>query len=47
MEIAVNILRAVLHKTVEQPLPGTCEISLIASKKLIEDPPIEIRVEVV
>jgi pyridoxal/pyridoxine/pyridoxamine kinase len=44
VELAVNTLRAVLHKTVKEPIPGTKEISLIASKDLIENPPFEIKI---
>ena len=46
LESAVNILRGVLLKTVEEPLIGEKEISLIASKDIIENPVIEIRAEV-
>ena len=37
-------MRGVLKNTVENPLQGTNEISLIASKKIIENPQIELKV---
>jgi hypothetical protein len=37
-------MRGVLKNTVENPLQGTNEISLIASKKNIENPQIELKV---
>lgn len=43
IEIAVNALRGSLLKTVEQPIPGTNEVSLIASKEIIENPDIELK----
>ena len=44
VEISVNVMRGVLKTTVEQPLMGTNEISLVKSKKIIEEPTIELKV---
>ena len=40
VEVAVNIVRGVLKKTLEEPIMGTNEIQLIKSKDVIEDPEI-------
>ena len=47
IETAVNILRAVLLKTIERPLMGHTELSLIAAKSVIENPPIELKAEII
>ena len=44
IQFSVNVMRGVLKNTVENPLQGTNEISLIASKKIIENPQIELKV---
>ena len=38
IEIAVNSLRGCLLRTIEQPIPGSNEVSLIASKDILENP---------
>ena len=46
IEKAVNIVRAVLLKSVEDPLMGEDEISLIASKSVIQNPPIDLKAKI-
>jgi pyridoxal/pyridoxine/pyridoxamine kinase len=38
VEIAVNALRGCLLRSIEQPIPGTNEVSVIASKDILESP---------
>lgn len=47
VETAVNIVRGVLNQSVNEPIQGTNEISIIASKGVIEHPKIEINAEII
>ena len=47
IEQAVNIVRGVLLKSVEEPLIGKCEISLVQSKHVIENPPNDLKAEII
>ena len=47
IEQAANIVRGVLLKSIEEPLVGTNEISLIASKSVIENPPNDLKAIVI
>ena len=47
IEAAANVLRAVLLKSIERPLMGHTELSLIAAKSGIEDPPMELKAEII
>ena len=44
VEKAVNVVRGVLLKTVEEPMLGTQELNLIASKNVVENPNIDVKV---
>ena len=44
IQFSINVLRGVLQNSVEKPLIGTNEISLVASKKIIENPEIVLEV---
>lgn len=43
VETSVNIVRCVLHKSLESRIPGVDEISIVSSKSVIEHPVIEIK----
>lgn len=45
VEHAVNILHQTLETTIQDPLMGTREINLIASKNCIENPVLTIKIE--
>ena len=46
VEIAVNIVRSVLLRTLEDPMMGSSEIQLIGSKDVIENPGMDLKVEI-
>jgi len=47
VEKAVNVVRGVIHKSIENPIMGKEEISIVASKSIIENPPIEVKAEII